>query len=97
MQIKDIFTVGEIMEWEDKDKKIKVLDGDDCKITGKMLNRHQIILHMQREIDGSEGNVFVKLKDDHEKDFPVSKSLLASKNIIGLTLNEFKNLDIEKL
>ncbi|MDR3642311.1 MAG: hypothetical protein P4L74_01620 [Candidatus Doudnabacteria bacterium] len=97
MTIKDIFEVGEIMEWEDKDKKIKTLTADDCVITGKQLNNKKIILHFKRESDGSEGNVFVKLREDHIKDFPTSKKLLASKNVVGMTLNQFKNLDIEEL
>ena len=97
MKVIDIFEVGEIMEWEDKDKGIKVLDGDDCKITGKVLNKHKIIFHMKRESDGSEGNVFVRLKDEHHDQFPVSKKLLASKKVIGMTLNQLKNLDVEEL
>ena len=47
MNIKDMFEVGEIMESEDKATSIKILDGDDCEITGKVLNRHKIILHMK--------------------------------------------------
>jgi len=97
MIVQDMFEVGEIMEWEDKDKKIKVLDGDDCLITGKMLNRKKIILHMKRTIDGSEGNVFVGLKNQFSDQFAVSKKLLGSKTVVGLTLNQFKVLDIEKL
>ena len=45
MTIKDIFEVGEIMEWEDKAKSIKTLSADDCIITGKQLNNKKIILH----------------------------------------------------
>ena len=85
------------MEWEDKSKSIPVLSGDDCEITGKMLNRKNIILHMKRLSDGSEGNVFVKLLEDNRDHFPISKKLLASKKIIGMTLNQFKKLDIEEL
>lgn len=97
MDIKDIFEVGEIMESEDKSKTIKILDGDDCEITGKALNKHKIILHMKRLSDGSEGNVFVKLKDESNLHFPTSKKLLASKKVVGMTLNQFKNLDVEEL
>ena len=97
MVIQDLFEVGEIMENENKSVKIKVLDGDDCIITGKALNKYKIILHMKRESDGSEGNVFVKLKDGDRANFPTSKRLLASKNIVGLTLNKFKEMDIEQL
>ena len=97
MQVKDIFEVGIILEDEEKAKEIAVLTANDCVIKGKVLNRHKIILQMERASDGSKGNVFARLKDDHEKDFPISKKLLASKKIIGLTLNEFKNLDIESL
>jgi hypothetical protein len=97
MTIKDIFEVGEIMEWEDKAKSIKTLSADDCIITGKQLNNKKIILHFKREHDGSEGNVFVKLKEDHIKDFPTSKKLLASKKVVGMTLNQFKDLDVEEL
>ncbi len=97
MNIKDMFEVGEIMESEEKSNKIKVLSGDDCEITGKVLNRHKIILHVKRLIDGSEGNVFVRLKDAFEGEFDTSKKLLASKKVIGISLNEFKDFAIENL
>lgn len=97
MTIKDLFEVGEIMEWEDKATSIKVLDGDDCEITGKVLNKNKIILHMKRLSDGSEGNVFVKLKDGDKEHFPISKKLLASKKVVGLSLNKFKEFDVEEL
>ena len=95
--IEDIFEVGDIMEWEDKSAKIKVLDGNDCEITGKVLNKQKIILHLKRLSDGSEGNVFVRLKDTMHDQFPTSKKLLASKKVIGMTLNQFKKLDVEEL
>jgi len=95
--IKDLFEVGEIMESEEKDKKIVVLDGDNCVIVGKLLNKYKIILQMKREADESTGNVFVRLMDDKKSEFQTSKKLLASKNVLGLTLNQFKNFDIEKL
>ncbi len=95
--IKDMFDVGEIMEWEDKSKAIKVLDGDDCEITGKALNKNKIILHMKRMTDDSEGNVFVKLKEEFHDQFPVSKKLLGSKSVVGLSLNQFKEFSIDKL
>ena len=97
MVIKDMFEVGEIMENEDKAKSIKVLDDDDCVITGKQLNKYKIILHMKRESDGSEGNVFVRLKDEQKDQFPISKKLLASQKVIGMSLKQFKNLDVEQL
>ena len=53
---------------------------------------------MKRASDGSEGNVFTKLKDeDNKANFQFSKKLLASKNVIGLTLNQFKEMEIEAL
>jgi hypothetical protein len=97
VKISDIFEVGEIMEWEDKAKSIKTLDGDDCVIMSKALNKNKIILHMKRTVDDSEGNVFVRLKDDHKSEFPTSKKLFASKKVIGMSLNQFKELDIEDL
>ena len=95
--ISDMFEVGEIMEWEDKAKSIKTLDGDDAKIMSKALNKNKIILHLQRESDASEGNVFVRLKDEYAKDFPTSKKLFSSKAVIGLSLNQFKKFNIEEL
>ncbi len=97
MQIKDMFEVGEIMEWEDKAKDIKTLSADDCVITGKILNKNKIILHMKRESDDSEGNVFVKLRDEFHDQFTTSRKLLGSKKIIGLSLNQFSKLDIDEL
>ncbi len=97
MTIQEMFEVGEIMESEDKAKSIKVLDGSDCVITGKVLNKHKIILHLKRISDDSEGNVFVRLKDEFDKQFDTSKKLLASKNIIGLTLDQFRTFSIEEL
>ena len=82
---------------DDKAKSIKVLDDSNCVITGKGLNKNKIILHFKREADGSEGNVFVFLKDNNREHFPTSKKLFASKKVIGLTLAEFKKFDIEQL
>lgn len=97
MKIKDMFEVREIMEMEDKDKAIKVLDDNNCVITSKALNKNKIILHMKRESDGSLGNVFVYLKEEHKSDFPTSKKLFASRAVIGLTLGQFKEFNIGDL
>ena len=97
MHVNEMFEVGDIMEWEDKAKNIKVLDDNDCLITGKVLNKQKIILHMKRVSDNSEGNVFVKLKEEFHDQFPTSKKLLASKKVVGMTLSQFKNLDVEEL
>ncbi len=92
-----MFEVGEIMEWEDKAKTIKTLSLDDCEITGKVLNRKKIILHMKRTSDQSEGNVFVSLKPEFVDQYAVSRKLLGSKKIVGMSINQFKNLDVEEL
>ena len=97
MTIKEMFVVREIMEMEDKAKSIKILDDDDCVIMSKALNKNKIILHMKRKVDGSEGNVFVFLKDEFSDQFPVSKKLFASKKVIGLTLGQFKKFSVEEL
>lgn len=97
MLIQDMFTVREIMEMEDKSKSIKILDDDNCVIVSKGLNKNKIILHLKRTADGSEGNVFVYLKDEFHDQFPVSKKLFASKKVIGLTLGEFKKFSVEEL
>jgi len=95
--IQDKFVVREIMEMEDKAKSIKVLDDNDCVIISKALNKNKIILHMKRAADGSEGNVFVYLKDEFSTDFATSKKLFASKKVIGLTLNQLRKFNIEEL
>ena len=97
VNIKDMFEVGQIMEWEDKAKSIAVLDGKNCIIVGKALNKNKVILQMKRATDDSTGNVFVKLKDEFASDFATSKKLFASKNVVGLTLDQFENLSIEEL
>lgn len=97
MQIKDMFEVGEIFESEEKAKSIQTLSGDDCHIMGKMLNRKKIILHMKREGDGSEGNVFVSLKPEFADQYAVSRKLLGSKKVVGMSINQFKSLDVEEL
>ncbi len=97
MTIKDLFEVGEIMEDEDKSKKIVVLDADNCVVVGKLLNKNKIILQMKRVDDSSTGNVFVRLMDDKKSEFQTSKKLLASKKVLGLTLNQFKKFNVEEL
>ena len=97
MTIKEMFEVGVIMEWEDKSKSIPVLTGDDCIIMSKALNKNKIILHMKRTSDGSEGNVFVRLKDDQKDQFLTSKKLFASRKVIGISLNQFRDFDVEQL
>jgi hypothetical protein len=97
MVIKDIFDVGEIMESEEKAKEITPLNDDNCVIVGKALNKNKIILNMKRVEDESTGNVFVKVTDGNKEYFQTSKKLLASKNVLGLTLKQFKEFDVEKL
>jgi len=97
MDIKDMFDVGEIMEWEDKDKSIKALDDNDALIMSKALNKKKIILYMKRLVDGSEGNLFVKLKDEFQDQFTVSKKLFVSNKVNGLTLGQFKDFNLESL
>lgn len=97
MQVKDMFEVGKILEWEDKSTDIQTLSGDDCEITGKTLNRRKIILHMKRTSDGSEGNVFIVLKPEFQDQYDISRKLLGSKKVMGMSLNQFINLDVESL
>ncbi len=97
MKVFEMFEIGSIMEDENKSKSIDILGGDDCEITSKALNKNKIILHVKRLSDGSEGNVFVRLKEEHAKEFLSSKRLLASKKFIGLTLNQFKELEVDEL
>jgi hypothetical protein len=52
---------------------------------------------MKRPDDGSEGNVFVRLKEEFQKDFPTSKKLLASTKVLGMSLNRFKEFNVEEL
>jgi hypothetical protein len=85
------------MESEEKSKKIVLLNDDNCVIVGKTLNKNKIILQMKRAEDESTGNVFVRLMDDKKSEFQTSKQLLASKKVVGLTLNQFKNFKIEEL
>ncbi len=97
MKVLEMFDIGVIMEDENKSKGIDVLSGDDCEITSKALNKNKIILHVKRLSDDSEGNVFVRLKEDFSKEFEISKKMLSSKKIIGMTLNQLKNLGVEDL
>lgn len=92
-----MFDIGEIMEMEDKSKKIKVLTGDDCIVMNKGLNKNKIILYMKRESDDSEGNVFVRLKEEFADQFVISKKLLSCKKVIGMTLNQLRELPIDEL
>ncbi len=97
MLIKDQFDVGDILEWEDKSSDIPALSQSDCVITGKTLNKKKIILHVKRQSDGSEGNVFVKLKDEFQSDFATSRKLLGSTKIVGMSIGAFKKLSIDEL
>lgn len=97
MTVQDMFEIGEIMEDEDKAKSIASLNEENCKITTKALNKNKIILHMKRDEDGSEGNVFVRLKDEFSSEFLTSKKLFASKKIAGLSLAELRKMEIEAL
>lgn len=97
MTVEEMFNVGEIMEWEDKAKSIEPLNENNCVIVSKVLNKYKIILHLQRENDKSEGNVFVSLKEEFKSNFQTSKKLLASKDVLGLTLKQLKKIDTEKI
>ena len=97
MEIQKMFDIGVIMEPEDKAASQIDLSSDDCVIVSKGLNKNKVILHLRREKDGIEGNVFVRLKEKYENEFVISRKLLGSKTVNGLTLNEFKGFAIENL
>jgi hypothetical protein len=97
MTIEDMFEVGSIMEPEDKLSGQVDLNGDDCVIMSKGLNKDKIILRMERKSDGIQGNVFVRLKEEHKGNFAVSRKLLGSQKVNGLTLGEFKVFPVENL
>ena len=96
MFVKEVFTIGDIFQTASKTKAD--LDLDNCKIVSKMMNNKSVILHVKRLSDGKEANVFVKLKDDLEGDHKLDfKALFASKKIVGMSLNELKDIKIEDL
>jgi hypothetical protein len=95
MFIKEVFSLGEIYQMTEG--PVGVLDMDNCEITGKVMNKSKIILHLERLSDGRKANVFLRLKDDFLDRRDDFKKFLASKKIIGMSLNQLNNLEIAEL
>ena len=93
MYIKEVFEIGSIFQPVSRTKSL--LDQDNCQITGKRMNNKSIILHIKRKEDGKEANVFVRLIDPINRES--FKKLLASNKIIGMSLNELKEMKVEEL
>lgn len=70
------------------------LDRENCQIVNKTKRNNSVLLHLKRESDGEEGHAHFRVRDKFES---VSPQLLrwafASKDIIGLTLNQLDDLE----
>jgi hypothetical protein len=92
LKIKDIFQIGGIMQ-SFRGTDI-FLDQNNCVVFNKSRNEDAIILHLKRESDGEEGNVYLRAKEKFQS---IKSQILnwafTSNNIMGLTLNQLESLD----
>jgi hypothetical protein len=92
MKIKELFKVGDIMQ--SVGGMTIYLDRNNCVVYNKSRNEDAVILHLKREVDGEEGNAYLRVRDEFKS---IKDQLLdwafASSNIMGLTLNQLESLD----
>ncbi len=92
MKIKEIFKIGGIMQ--SIGGLTVFLDQNNCIVHNKSKIDDAVILHLKRESDGEEGNVYLRVKDEFKS---IKDQLLnwafASSSIIGLTLSQLESLD----
>lgn len=70
------------------------LDQNNCQVVGKTKQDEAILLHLQRESDGTEGHSYLRVQKDYAD---VADDLLKwafeEPRIIGLTINELSSLE----
>lgn len=99
MKIKEIFKLGGIMQAIGG--TAVYLDQNNCVIRNKSKTDDAVILHLKRDSDGEEGNVYLRVRDEFKsiKD-PLLNWAFANNSMVGLTLNQLENqdtnLDIQK-
>jgi DNA-directed RNA polymerase subunit RPC12/RpoP len=92
MKIKDIFQIGGIMQ-SFRGADI-FLDQNNCVVFNKSRNEDAVILHLKRESDEEEGNIYLRVKDEFKSiKNPLLNWLFISKDIIGLTINQLESLN----
>jgi hypothetical protein len=72
-----------------------LLDSDNCKIIGKTKKEDYVLLLLKEEKEGGEGHAYLRVQNKFKN---ISNKLLnlvfINENIIGLTLNQLNDLDI---
>lgn len=71
-----------------------LLDRENCQIVSKSKNEDSVLLKLKRELDGNEGRVYLRVKDQFQ---PLAIELLnwafANESIVGLSINELDDLE----
>ncbi len=94
MYIREIINIGGILRSVNNPVN---LDWDNCKIDKKTRNEYGLVLRLKRESDGEEGTASLKLKDEFKDRKDLLRQIFVSEKVMGLTLNELKDLEIEVL
>jgi hypothetical protein len=94
MKIKDIYRIGGIASIVNGAGEY--LTEDDCQIVNKTNSSDSITLRLRRESDYMEGDSELKVLDEFKeiKDQLLHK-VFSNPNIIGLTLAQLRNLDMD--
>jgi len=92
MLVKKLFNIGGIIE----SGPTIFLNGDNCQIFNKTKKKDAVILNLKRQSDGQEGKSYLHVMDEYKE---IESSLLkwafVSVSIVGLTLNQLRELDID--
>ena len=92
MKIKEIFTVGDMIQ--SIGGLATFLDRDNCQIKNKTKNENAVVLHMKRQSDGEEGRAYLRVRGE----FSITTNQLlnwafTSERIFGLTLNQLNEIE----
>ena len=92
MKIKELFKIGGIMQ--SISGLTVYLDHNNCTVNNKTKSEGAVILHLKRESDGEEGNVYLRVKDEFKTiEEQLLRWVFAANQIIGLTLSQLNELE----
>ena len=92
MYIRDIFRIGGVASYSIRE----YLGQDNCQISKIIFDKDKISLHLKRKEDNQGGHASLKVKEEYKENRKELFGWVSSnqKNIIGLTLNELRDLEI---
>lgn len=92
MKIKELFTVGDLLQ--SIGGTTEYLTRDNCQVENITKNDDAVVLHMTRLSDNEEGKAYLRVRNEYSI---ITNQLLgwafASSKLIGVTLNQLSEIE----